>query len=321
MKILVTGGSGYIGCNLVKTLAKKHPGWEILSTDIRSTEEFKKLKKVKARILDISNRIDTLGEIKKFKPDSIVHLASIINPPPSMTEETQRLIDVEGTRNVLDGALLAKTKQIIITSSGAAYGYHKDNPEWLKETDPVRGHKHFAYSRHKKEVEDMLATYRKLHPKLTQLILRPGTVLGPTVNNLITDLFKKKSILGITGSKSPFVFIWDEDVMNIILLGIEKKKSGIFNLAGDGAVPMSDIAEILGKPYSPKPAWLLKTILGILKPLGLSQYGPEQLDFLRYRPVLDNSSLKKNFGYKPKYTSKEAFYSFLRSKGVNFHEI
>ncbi|MCE9499129.1 MAG: epimerase, partial [Leptospira sp.] len=154
-----------------------------------------------------------------------------------------------------------------------------------------------------------------------QLILRPVTVLGPTVNNLITDLFKKKSILGITGSKSPFVFIWDEDVMNILLVGIEKNKSGIFNLAGDGAIPMSEIADILGKPYRPLPAWLLKTILGILKPLRLSQYGPEQLDFLRYRPVLDNASLKKNFGYIPKYSSKEAFYAFLKSKGVEFNEI
>ncbi|MCE9501465.1 MAG: NAD-dependent epimerase/dehydratase family protein, partial [Leptospira sp.] len=161
MKVLVTGGSGFLGSNLVKILSKKHSAWKILSTDIRETKDFKSLKNVKSIILDISKRSDTLGAIKSFKPDSIVHLASIINPPPSMSEETQRLIDVEGTRNVLDGALLSKTKQIIITSSGAAYGYHKDNPEWLKETDPVRGHQHFAYSRHKKEVEDMLVVYRE----------------------------------------------------------------------------------------------------------------------------------------------------------------
>ncbi|MBE7410860.1 MAG: NAD-dependent epimerase/dehydratase family protein [Leptospiraceae bacterium] len=321
MKVFITGGSGYIGSNLVRSLAKKYPNWDILSSDIKPTDEFKNLKKVKLRILDISNRIETINEIKKMKPDSIVHLASIINPPPGMSEETQRKIDVEGTRNVLDGALLAKTRQIIITSSGAAYGYYKDNPEWIKETDLIRGHDHFAYSKHKKEVEEMLSLYRKLHPKLTQLVLRPGTVLGPTVNNLITDLFNKKSILGISGSKSPFVFIWDKDLVNIILLGIEKKKTGVFNLAGDGALSMPEIAKILGKPYKPKPAWLLKLVLGILKPLKLSQYGPEQLDFLRYRPVLDNTSLKKDFGYKPKYTSKQAFYEFLKSKGVDYNEI
>ena len=54
----------------------------------------------------------------------------------------------------------------------------------------------------------------------------------------------------------------------------------------------------------------------MLKPLGLTQYGPEQLDFLRYRPVLDNRRLKDEFGYRPKYSSREAFLAFLKARGI-----
>ena len=54
--------------------------------------------------------------------------------------------------------------------------------------------------------------------------------------------------------------------------------------------------------------------LALLKPLGLSQYGPEQVRFLRYRPVLDNRRLKEVFGYTPRLTSSETFDLYRRAR-------
>ncbi|MCY1548995.1 hypothetical protein D9M68_851430 [compost metagenome] len=105
-------------------------------------------------------------------------------------------------------------------------------------------------------------------------------------------------------------------MVNIICQGLERQAEGIFNLAGDGALSLREIATLLGKPYRPLPAGLIRLVLGLLKPLGLSQYGPEQLDFLRYRPVLANRRLKEMFGYTPRYTSHEAFLAFLQAQGI-----
>ena len=60
-------------------------------------------------------------------------------------------------------------------------------------------------------------------------------------------------------------------------------------------------------PVVTLPAWLIAGALAILKRLGLTQYGPEQVNFLRYRPVLDNSALKNDFGYVPQKTSAQVF--------------
>jgi UDP-glucose 4-epimerase len=62
------------------------------------------------------------------------------------------------------------------------------------------------------------------------------------------------------------------------------------------------------------PAWLLQATLALLKPLGLTQYGPEQVNFLRYRPVLDNCRLKEAFGYVPQKTSAEVFAFYLAAR-------
>jgi UDP-glucose 4-epimerase len=91
---------------------------------------------------------------------------------------------------------------------------------------------------------------------------------------------------------------------------VDAPVTGTFNVAGDGALPMTEIAALLGKPVLRLPAWLLRGVLALLRPLGLSRYGPEQVDFLRYRPVLDNRRLKEEFGYRPVMSSREAFIAW-----------
>ena len=223
-------------------------------------------------------------------------------------------MDVNGTRNLLQACVQQGVQRIVVSSSGAAYGYHADNPAWLTENMPVRGNKVFAYAHHKRLVEEMLAEYRHSHPALEQVVLRIGTILGATVRNQITDLFEKPRLLAIRGSDSPFVFIWDQDVVGIIVRAVSGGPPGIYNVAGDGALTIHEIAARLGKPTLQLPAWLLQAALAVLKPLGLTQYGPEQLDFLRFRPVLLNTKLKTAFGYTPTYTSAEVFELYRQAR-------
>jgi UDP-glucose 4-epimerase len=318
--VLITGAGGYVGSLITQALAngthdeKDFSPEKIIALDVRdcpkSLEGLPKVTFIKndVRGPELAQIID------QYKPDVVCHLASIVTPGKNSNREFEYSVDVLGTKNVLDACVKSGVKKVIITSSGAAYGYHADNPMWLKEDHPLRGNQEFAYSDHKRLVEEMLKEYREKHPELKQLIFRPGAVIGKTVKNQITDLFDKPVIMGIVGSDSPFTFIWDQDVVNILIRGIANEASGAFNLAGDGALTMKQIAGILNKPYLPIPPVALRFALKILKKAGLTQYGPEQIRFIQYRPVLSNDNLKNNFKYIPKKTSKEAFLYYLSGK-------
>jgi UDP-glucose 4-epimerase len=162
----------------------------------------------------------------------------------------------------------------------------------------------------------MLADYRRDHPQLKQVVFRVGTILGETTRNQITALFDRPRLIALRGSKSPFVFIWDRDVVGAIEHAIFSGKEGIFNVAGDGALSIQQIAARLGKRCLTIPPGLLRAALAVAHPLGLSRYGPEQVEFLRYRPVLDNRRLKEQFGYVPKMTSAEVFEFYRKSHGL-----
>lgn len=315
MRVLITGAAGFIGQQLLRQLAVQQPQWTLIAADIRPQSRQGLSLNIEPLLLDISQPRAVRACVAIWQPQAIVHLASVVTPPRSMSDAQLHAIDVGGTQAVVDAAVAEGVAQLIVTSSGAAYGYDPENAEWIDEDQPLRGHALFAYAKHKREVEALLAEARRQHPQLKQLVLRPGTILGKQVNNQITELFKKRAVLGIRGSDSRFVFIWDQDVVNIIGQGLARQAEGIFNLAGDGALSLREIAGLLGKPYRPLPAGLIRTLLRLLKPLGLTQYGPEQLDFLRYRPVLANRRLKEDFGYTPCYSSREAFLAFLQAQG------
>jgi len=317
-RVLVTGAAGYLGSNLVKSLADRAAGGDpacIVASDVRDVPADRRLAGVEYVALDV--RTPGLAEVlAEHRIDTVVHLAAIVTPGPRSNRELEYSVDVLGTRNVLDACVASGVRRIVVTSSGAAYGYHADNLEWLTEDHPVRGNEAFAYSHHKRLVEEMLAEYRSAHPSLEQVVFRVGTILGETTRNQITALFERPRLIAIKGSRSPFVFIWDRDVAGAIEHAIFGGPAGIYNVAGDGALSIQEIAARLGKRCITLPPGLLRAALAVLHPLGLSQYGPEQVDFLRYRPVLDNRRLKEVFGYVPQLTSAEVFELFRRSHGL-----
>ncbi len=302
-RILITGAAGAVGGALLDLLADHDH--QVLATDIRRPQSGKR-KSVDFRTLDVrSGDVDRM--IAEFSPDTVVHLASIVTPGPDSNRDFEYAVDVDGTRNVLRACQAHGVRRLVVTSSGAAYGYHADNPVALCETDPLRGNQVFAYAWHKRLIEEMLAEARHETAELEQVVLRVGTVLGQGVENQITALFHKPRLLGIRGADSPFVFIWNRDLAQIVLRAATDGPPGIYNVAGDGVMTLPDLARAMGKRVLWLPAGLLRMALRIAHPMGLSRYGPEQVRFLQYRPVLDNSALKEQFGYAPSKTSAQVF--------------
>ena len=313
-RVLVTGADGFVGRSVVAGLARL-PGIEaVLAQDVREVPAERRVAGVTYQVQDVRDP-QLVQRMAEMRIDSVVHLASIVTPGKASNRAFEYSVDVEGTRNVLDACVATGVRHVVVSSSGAAYGYHADNPAWLTESDALRGNEVFAYAHHKRLVEEMLEQFRVVQPQLLQTVLRIGTILGEQVNNQITALFEKPRLIAIRGSDSPFVFIWDEDVTGAMLHALGgTAQTGCYNLAGDGALTIHEIAALLGKKTRVFPAGLLKAILAVGSSLGVSRYGPEQLDFLRYRPVLLNTALKTQFGYQPGKTSRQAFDAFVAAR-------
>lgn len=313
MNILVTGAAGYLGRLVVEALAQQVPaGTPILATDLKEPPV---VAGVDNRVLDI--RDPGLAQLMAARGvDTVLHLAAIVTPPPGATRQFLHDVEVGGTHNVLAACVTAGVRRFIYTSSGAAYGYHADNAPLLDEDQPLRGNDIFAYACHKRLIEEQLARYRTDHPQLSQLVFRVSTILGASVDNQITAMFERPVVVGVQGADTPFCLVWDQDVVRCLVEGALSERSGTYNLTGDGVMTLREIAHALGHRYVALPVGLMRRSLALLSRRGWSPYGPEQVMFLQYRPVLTNQRLKSDFGYTPRKTTRQVFELYRDSRAT-----
>ena len=314
-KVLVTGVSGYFGGVLVREL--EHRDWCVRVDGCDLRPPLSKLDKVHFTQLDITSP-DLSDWVEGCNPDILIHLAFIVDPIHD--EARMREINVGGTRAVLAAAERAQVPQVLVASSGTAYGAWPDNPVPLRESDPIRPHPEFQYAREKGELESHYQQFMDEHPDVAFSVIRPCVVYGPQVKNylsaLLTDL---PVVVRLRGYDPPLQFVHEEDVARAILIILEKEARGAFNIAPSDTLKVSELMRLPGKRVIALPERLVTALAGFLWRHRLPGFGapPSLIDFMRYPWVLDNSRLCEELGFEFRYSSRETVEVMLRSKGYD----
>lgn len=306
--ILITGVSGYFGQKLVRLLESKTEVNCITGIDIKPPAfNSPKLKFIKCDVRDNLEKVFRGRNI-----DCVIHTAYIL--PPIHDVSLMEDININGTKNVLNAAAACGVKQILDCSSSTAYGFHPDNPELLTEESPLRGNDDFTYAKNKKEIEAWMRCFEKDHPDILFTTVRPCFVVGPGFTNpLARHLAKKICILPL--ENAPFQYIHEDDLVEIMYLLLKERKTGIFNLAADGTMTFGDMLRILGGWPLKIPVWLLwpmNNLMWRLRMTFMTEFPSPCLNMIRYPWIASNAKIKKETGYRFKYTTREAFADFAR---------
>ncbi len=248
MKILVTGGAGYVGTKLVPNLlANNH---EVTVLDLfwfgDKLQQHKNLNKINEDVRNIKKL-----NLKNY--DLIIHLASIANDP--CTELDLNLswdISVTGTYQLVDHAVKSGVKRIIYASSASVYGIQESE----KVTEELELYPLSVYNKAKIAAERILLSYS--HEIIIQ-ILRPATVCGYSermrldvaVNLLTMQALKSNKITVLGGEQyRPNVHI-DDMVLGYEYMIEREDLTGIYNLGFEN-LKINNIAEIIAKKTGAK---------------------------------------------------------------------
>ena len=312
MRYVITGGAGYIGSRLVDFLSRRSDTEKIVVCDIASPRGY--VPKTEFERVDVRDRDAVRATLERAKPDALVHLAFILNP--SHDETLMYDIDVNGTHNVLEAAAAAGTQQVLVTSSGVAYGAFPDNPVPLTEEDPVRGVAAFSYARDKTESDRICQLWAAEYPERTMTIVRPCIVFGPNVNNYLVRLWTKQPFAADPGTlDNDIQFVHEDDVVEAITELLVGGHGGAFNVAGDGLMTSRECAEMIGSPIRRMPVRAYRGLARTMWNIRLSEAPPGSVDFALYPWIVSNEKLKRETGWSPRYTTRETFEITMRAHG------
>jgi UDP-glucose 4-epimerase len=313
MRYLITGGSGYIGTRLVELLAARDDTEKIVICDVVPPRGGHQPKTEFERV-DVRDRGAVHSALQRANPDVLVHLAFILNP--SHDKGFMYDVDVNGTHNVLEAAAEAGIGQVLVTSSGVAYGAFPDNPEPITEDHPVRGTARFSYARDKTESDRIVQLWALRHPDTVTTIVRPAIVFGPNVDNYLVRLWTKQPFAVDVGNLDGHIqFVHEDDVVEAVSGLLLGRHAGQFNLSPEGLMTLRECAEVLGTPIRRMPLWAYRALAKLLWHLRLSEAPPGQIDFALYPWILSNEKIKATLGWTPKHTSRETFEITMRAQG------
>ena len=301
--VAMTGAGGYIGQRLIERLETETWCDRILGTDIKEP----RLASGKLTFLEKDIRDPVLMDFwRDEQVETMVHLAFIVDPIHD--EKKMYDINVNGTLNILKICEELKIPHLIAASSGTAYGAWPDNPELLKEDDPIRIFPpKFAYAHHKGLNEEHFADFMKRHPEVIFNVVRPCVVYGPNTDNFLSRYFRHLPVAALADGHDPHMqFVHEDDVAQLFSLLIERKVPGAFNVAGDGSMKSSEVAAMIGKKAVKVPRGLLSIIIWLLWRLHLGVEAPPGIiDYISYPWLMDTTRAKELLGWQPRYSSRE----------------
>jgi UDP-glucose 4-epimerase len=308
-RVLVTGLSTFWGGRVAQALEKDAGTDVIIGLDTREPRvELERTEYVRTdESYSILSRIVRAAEI-----DTIVHTFLVVDSTQMPSRQVHE-INVIGTMNLFAAASQSgsKVNSVVVKSSSLVYGATHRDPVWFAESTPRSATPRHRVERSLVEVESYVRDYAIDHPHVAVTTLRFSNVLGPDIVTPMSRALQLPAVPAIFGFDPRFQFLHEDDVVRALLFVLDRRISGVYNVAGDGLLPWSETATICGKHR----AWLPPFGTGLLT-APLSRLGvpltPELIDLLRFGRGIDNRRLKQA-GFRYDYTSAGAVEAFAQS--------
>jgi UDP-glucose 4-epimerase len=302
-RILVTGLSTYWGGRLAQALEAFPDVEAVIGVDNEEPQvELERTEYVKVGAQHaLLRRVVEAAEIDTVVDTRLVTDSS--RTTPSKAHEN----NVIGTMNILAACSGADSpvRRFVFKSSTHYYGCEQDDPAFFDET-MVRPHPpRTPIERDIVEAEASVNEFAEKNPGCAVTTLRFANVLGPDVRTSHIALFSLPAVPMILGFDPRYQFVHEDDVVHALEHAARHHLPGVYNVAADGVLALSEIAGLLGKPYAPiLPPWGTGLAAAALRRVGV-KIPPEALAQLRFGRGVDNRRFKAS-GFRYQHTTREA---------------
>jgi UDP-glucose 4-epimerase len=225
--------------------------------------------------------------------------------------------NVIGTLNLLAaaGAPGTPVRHVVVKSSTHVYGSSEKDPAWFREETPRQAPVRSRVERSLLEVEAMVRDFADDNPHLIVSVLRFANVLGTDIVTPISTNLRKRVLPCILGFDPLVQFIEEDDVVRSLEHVTRNRIPGVFNVAGAGKLPWSEVATIGGARLLPLPPLNPRAFAAPLRRLGIVQFPAEMEALVHYGRGVDTSRLIET-GFRYRYTSAGAVESFARANNL-----
>jgi UDP-glucose 4-epimerase len=309
MRILVTGLGSFWGSRLAQLLEQRDDVEVIVGLDT----EVPRLPLERTEFVKADATYGILDRIvRATRVDTILHTHLIVDST-ELSGRALHEINVIGTMNLLAaaGAAGSPVQKVVMKSSTLMYGSNYRDPYFFRESTSRTSAPRTRVERSLLDAAGFVRDFAIDNPHVTVTKLRFTSVLGNDISTPLSKALRLPVAPEILGFDPRLQFTHEDDVAGALLYATMHDVPGIYNVAGDGSLPWSEVCTIVGKRRVPLPPVLTNWAAEPLRMLRVVDLPPEVLMLLRYGRTVDNSPFKRA-GFHYRFSTAGTVDAFAR---------
>lgn len=313
-RVLITGISSQLAGLVARELEQREDVEEIVGIDTR--EPHHDLTRTQYVRADIRNPV-IAKVLEASGADTIVHLDTFTAPGRAGGRAKMKEHNVIGAMQLFAAAQKSEhVQRVVLKSTTAVYGSEHDDPALFTEEQTAQHPPTSGYAKDAVEVEGYARAFGRRRRDVELTILRFSNFLGGRMDSTIGAFFSLPVVPMILGYDPRLQFCHEDDAVEVLKRAVVEDHPGVFNVAGSGVVYLSQCIRLAGRVPVSVPSPAASTIGGLLRRTQLLDFSAEQLRFLQFGRAGDTTALRTDFGYEPRYSSREAFEDFVARRRI-----
>ena len=317
--VLVTGVSRFLGGHLAARLAADPSIDRVLGVDTvpPPRDLLRRMGRAEFVRADIRNPL-IAKVISQAAVDTVVHASLSANPGSSGGRTVMKEMNVIGTMQLLAACQKAETvRRLVLKSTTAVYGSSSRDPAIFNESMTPKDLPRGGYAKDAAEIEGYLRGFARRRPDVAVTVLRFANFIGPRIDTVFTRYFALPVVPTVLGYDARVQLLHEEDGLAVLERATRENLPGVFNVAADGVLLLSQAIRRAGRVPLPVPTVAVGPLGRLLRSARLFDFSPEQMRLLNFGRVVDNTRLREQFGFTPRWTTTQAFDDYVRGRALS----
>lgn len=316
--VLVTGVSRFLGGHLAARLAANPDIERVLGVDTvpPPRDLLRRMGRAEFVRADIRNPL-IAKVISQASVDTVVHASLSANPGTSGNRTATKEMNVIGTMQLLAACQKAPTvRRMVLKSTTAVYGSSPRDPALFHEAMTPKDLPSGGYAKDAAEIEGYLRGFARRRPDVSVTVLRFANFIGPRIDTVFTRYFALPIVPTVLGYDARVQLLHEEDALAVLERSASQEIPGVFNVAADGVLMLSQAIRRAGRLTLPVPSIAVEPVSRLFRSARIVDFSPEQMRLLNFGRVVDTSRLRRQFGFTPRWTTTQAFDDYVRGTAL-----
>jgi 1-acyl-sn-glycerol-3-phosphate acyltransferase len=226
-----------------------------------------------------------------------VHAAFAVSPGQDAIGSHE--LEAIGTGRLLNACLRTKVRKVVLWSHTLLYGAHPTNPNFLAEHHPLRARRDEPFLANKIDAEAAVLRFGRPGTGRVATVLRTAAILGPTAENYLSRYLGHRLVTTVLGFDPLWQFVHETDAVRAFQIALDRDCPGVFNIVGEGVLPLSAVIRLAGSSALPLPRSVAEGLFNALWLSRLIDMPPSFLDYLQYLCVADGARAPRSWASAP----------------------